>query len=75
MKNTSKAVINSLPGNHPKVKQAAVKFLKKTGRAVLDEILSGITTGTFVHYVNEGTKWFTGLYTHSNATYESFMEA
>lgn len=68
---TFKAVGNTLRGNHPTVKKAAKKFLKKTAKAVFDEVATGISDGIFVHYVNEGTKWVCGLYTGSKKTYDT----
>ncbi len=69
--NTFSAVKKILPGNHPTVKKAARTFLKNTGKAVLNEIGSGISDGVFVNYVNEGTKWLTGLYTGAKGTKSS----
>ena len=66
-----KAVGNILPGNHPNVKKVAKKLLKKTGKAVLNEIATGVADGVFVNYVNRGTKWVCGLYTGSRATYKA----
>lgn len=54
-----KAIGKVLPGNHPKVKKAAAKLLKSTGKAILGEITSGVATGVFVNYVSEATKWYT----------------
>ncbi len=69
---TVKAVGKILPGNHPSVKKAAKSFLKKTGKAVLGEIGSGIADGVFVYYVSKGTKWVSGMYTGAKDTYKSF---
>jgi len=70
--NTFKAIGEILPGNHPNVKNAAKKFLKKTGKAVWNEIKIGVADGLFVNYVKRGTQWFSGLYTGAKSTYESF---
>jgi hypothetical protein len=66
------AIGKILPGNHPNVKNAAKEFLKETGKAVWNEIKTGIADGLFVNYVKRGTQWFSGLYTGAKSTYESF---
>ena len=63
-----KAFKNILPGNHPKIKTAAKRYLTKTGKAVAKEITSGVSDGLFVNYVSRGTKWCFGLYTKSRGT-------
>ena len=70
--NTFKAIGKILPGNHPNVKKAAKEFLKDTGKAVWNEITTGVTDGLFVNYIKRGTQWFSGLYTGAKSTNESF---
>lgn len=71
---TITAVGKILPGNHPVVKDAAKSFLKKTGKAALEEIGTGIADGVVVHFVGTGTKWVYGLYTGSKNTYQSVQK-
>ena len=72
VKNSVNAITKLFPGNHPSVKNAARTFIKETGKAVWNEIITGIADGLAVNYANEATKWFVGLYTGSNTTYEAF---
>ena len=70
--NSFKAIGKILPGNHPNVKNAAKEFLKETGKAVWNEIKTGVADGLFVNYVKRGTQWLSGLYTGAKSTYTSF---
>ena len=71
--NSFKAIKKILPGNHPNVKKAAEAFLKDTGKAVWNEIKTGVADGLFVNYVKRGTQWFCGFYTGAKSTYNSLV--
>ena len=63
VKDTFSAVGKVTGGNHPAVKKAAKQFLRKTGKALAKEVLSGFSEGLVVHYVSTGTKWVASLFT------------
>ena len=73
-KNTAKAVKSILPGNHPNVKKVASQFLKKTGKAIFNEVCSGVREGVSIGLARDSVKWYTGLYTDAIGTYKDIAE-
>ena len=74
VKNVVNAVRNSRPGNNPKVKKQALKFLKNTAKSLRQEFKDGVIEDTLSGLVQDSVSWYTGLYTGSKNTYRTIYE-